>query len=207
MIRVLLVDDHLLLRDALKLLLSQRFPEAEFRCAASLAEARHALQEHSVDILLIDLSLPDAEGIEALVALREEVPQARAIVLSADDRAETIYAALDAGAAGFLHKATESTEFVDAIQFVMEGGVSLPTSFVGRQTDTSASYEALGLSRRQWEVLRLVLQGKPNKLICRDLDVSASTVKTHLSEIYRRLGVRSRTQAMVEVARRGVKDL
>ncbi|WP_426990697.1 response regulator [Cupriavidus sp. 30B13] len=202
----MLVDDHALLRDALALLLTQRFPHAEFRGAGSLAQARSALATQPADILLIDLDLPDAKGIEALLALREEVPQARAVVVSADDRAETVYAALDAGAAGFLHKATDSVEFADAIQFVMEGGVALPLSFVGRPAAAPTSYAALGLSRRQWEVLRLVLQGKPNKLVCRELDLSASTVKTHLSEIYRRLGVRSRTQAMVEVARRGIKD-
>ena len=203
---VLLVDDHIVLRDALVLLLTQRFPHASFRCASTLAQARDVLVSHIPDLLLIDLSLPDSQGLEALLVLHELAPQARAVVVSADDRSETIYAALDAGAAGFLHKATDSVEFVEALQSVMEGHVALPSSFVERPAAVSAS-DALGLSPRQWEVLKLVLQGKPNKLICRDLDLSASTVKTHLSEIYQRLGVRSRTQAIVEVVRRGIKEV
>lgn len=201
---ILLVDDHSLFSDALGLLLAQRMPDASLRAAGSLTEALVALAERPADLLLIDLALADAQGLEALRVLHEAAPAARAVVLSGDDRPETVYGALDAGAAGFIHKAARGGDFVAALDEVLSGGIALPPSLVAPCAVAGAS-EQLGLSARQWDVLQRVLQGKPNKLVCRELDLSPSTVKTHLAEVFRRLGVRSRTQAMVEVVRRGVR--
>ncbi len=201
---ILLVDDHPLFREALRTLLAAKLPAASLETASTLGIALERARRQPPDLMLVDLALPDASGLQSLQALHEAVPGARAIVVSGDDRPQTVYAALDAGAAGFIHKAAESDGIVQALGTVLEGGIALPASLVERPAQPTAR-EQLGLSERQWQVLQRVLEGKPNKLICRELDLSPSTVKTHLAEVFRRLDVRSRTQAMVEVARRGIR--
>jgi len=207
-LNLLLVDDHALFRDGLAMLLAHHWPAWKLQCAGTLAEALAAVNEHAdLGLAVLDLALPDSAGLDGLARLREAAPGLTVVVVSADERRETVLAAIDAGAAGFIGKSADSAGFMAALRTVLGGGVWLPASVLGDgPAPPSAGEEALqSLTPRQRDVLWRVLEGKPNKLICRDLDMAPSTVKTHLAEIYRRLGVRSRTQAVVAAARLGLR--
>ena len=223
--KLLLIDDHPLFRDGLSLLIQHRLDladhgGAEVFEAGSLREALATLATHpDVDLVLLDLGLADRQGLGTLAEWRELAPQLPVVVLSADDRPGTIVAAIDQGASGFIPKTVESSVMQEALHRVLSGGVylpPLPTDAVieaeplaqqddeGQRDEPVGPDATLGLSGRQLDVLRLLVEGKPNKEICRVLSLSESTVKTHLSAIFRKLKVSSRTQAVVAVARAGV---
>lgn len=203
--KTLLVDDHALLRETLAVVMAQTWPALQVLQAGSLAQACAQCDAHpDLRLLLVDLGLPDAEGLQSLSALRERAPHARLVVVSADDRPQTVLNAIDAGAVGFIPKTSEFRAMVDAIDRVLQGGVYLPPSALFH-SGADASDEAPALSPRQLAVLGLLVEGHSNKAICRALDLSASTVKTHLETIYRRLAINSRSQAVMAVARLGLR--
>jgi DNA-binding NarL/FixJ family response regulator len=218
--KTLLVDDHALFREGLTLLITQGFPQILPLEAGDIAEATRQLDRHpDIGLVLLDLAMPDSAGTSGLKHLREHAPQAMLVVLSADDSPETVLAAIDAGAAGFIPKTARAGVMQGALRTVLGGGVYLPPAVLLERSE-SAGYaevtaafdtpgpgvdDAIGLSPRQCDVLRLLIEGKPNKLICRELELSESTVKTHLGSIFRRLGASSRTQAVVAAARMGLR--
>ncbi len=223
--KTLLVDDHNLFREGLALLITQGFPQLHLLQAGDIAEAMRQLEAHpDTELLLLDLALPDSAGTSGLIHLREHAPQVTVVVLSADESPDTVLAAIDAGAAGFIPKTARSGVMQQALRTVLAGGVYLPPAVLlatrgavaNVAPGTAAVTTALeppapdadavtGLTPRQCDVLRLLIEGKPNKLICRELDLSESTVKTHLASIFRRLGASSRTQAVVAAARLGLR--
>ena len=207
--KCLLVDDHALVRDALALLIALHHPDVDLRHAGRLHDARTVLDaEPDVDLVLLDLALPDSAGLATLQAVRDAAPATRTVVLSADDRPEIVLAAIDAGAAGFIPKATESRLLREALATVLRGGVYVPPLALAANPPLPGqptSVERLGLTPRQIDVLRMLVDGRSNKLIGRALDLSPSTVKTHLEAIFQRLQVNSRTQAVVAAARCGLK--
>ena len=211
--KALLVDDHAFLRDALALVMAQEFPFLQLLRAGTLGEARAALEAHlDVDLVLLDLALPDGHGLDVLPQLRATTA-ATLVVMSADDSNATILAAIQAGAAGYIPKTLESARMLEALRVVMAGGVYLPPRLLdagpgGAPATTGMAVRApgdLGLSPRQGDVLRMLIEGKPNKLIARELEMSESTVKTHLAAIFRKLDATSRTQAVVAAARLGLR--
>ena len=211
--KALLVDDHAFLRDALALLMAQEFPFMTLLQAGALVPARQLLLAHpDVQLVLLDLSLPDGHGLDLLPQLRAATG-ATLVVMSADDSSETILAAIQAGAAGYIPKTLESARMLDALRVVMAGGVYLPPKLLAAPRQLPQEPAApgarapadLGLSPRQGEVLRMLIEGKPNKLISRELEMSESTVKTHLAAIFRKLDANSRTQAVVAAARLGLR--
>jgi DNA-binding NarL/FixJ family response regulator len=213
--KLLLVDDHALLRDGLALLMAQEFDGVQVLQAGTVAEAHAALRaDPDVRLVLLDLGLPDGNGIEALPQLREAAPAAVLVALSADERRETVLAAIAAGAAGYISKTSQSGVMLEALRFVLSGGVYLPAAVLEQRASerpggalglAQRSAQDLGLSPRQVDVLRLLVEGKSNKIIARDLLMSESTVKTHLEALFRRLAVNSRTQAVVAAARLGLR--
>jgi DNA-binding NarL/FixJ family response regulator len=207
--KCLLVDDHALVRDALALLIALHHPEVDLRHAGRLREAGALLEaEPDIDLVLLDLALPDSAGLATLASVREAAPATRTVVLSGDDRPETVLAAIDAGAAGFIPKATESRLLREALATVLRGGVYVPPLAPAASAGAPqqpASAEQLGLTPRQIDVLRMLVDGRSNKLIARALALSPSTVKTHLEAIFQRLRVNSRTQAVVAAARLGLR--
>ena len=205
--KCLLVDDHALIRDALALLMAMHHPWVDLRQAICLADALQVLAaEPDIQFVLLDLSLADSSGIATLKRVREAAPSARIVVLSAEDRSETVMAALDAGAASFIPKTTESNVLRNAVATVLAGGVYIPPA-TNQAAPTSRPPVAakLGLTPRQLEVLRMLIDGRSNKSIARALDLTPSTVKTHLEAIFQRLQVSSRTQAVVAAARLGLR--
>ena len=214
--KLLLVDDHALLRDGLALVMAQEFVGLQLLQAGTLAEAHAALKrDPDVRLVLLDLALPDGNGIEALPRLRDQAPAATLVALSADESPETVMAAIGAGAAGYIPKRAQAGVMLAALRVVLSGGVYLPPAVLDRRaherpgsarwTPTARGPDEIGFSPRQADVLRLLIDGKPNKLISRDLEMSESTVKTHLAAIFRKLDANSRTQAVVAAARLGLR--
>lgn len=204
--KLLHVDDHALLRDTLGLLLSQTWPGLQVLQAGSLAEAcAVADAHHDLRLVLVDLGLPDAQGLQSLKRLQAHTPNARHVVLSASDGPALVLEAIDAGAAGFVSKTADLAQMKAALQRVLDGGIHLPPGLVLPATapDTPTAVDRT-LTARQRDVLGLLLDGLPNKTISRRLGLSTSTVKTHMEAIYRQLGVNSRSQAVVVAARLGL---
>lgn len=215
--KALLVDDHALFRSGLMMLLAMRFPDVVMREADGLTAAlAHLAAEPDIELVLLDLGLRDSEGLTTLRQLRAVSDELTIVVLSASDDADTMIAALNEGAAGFIPKTTRSGAVEQALRIVLGGGIYLPPAIYSAvapqpavaQSDEERSAEVidrLGLSPRQVDVLRLLTAGQSNKVICRELDLAESTIKTHLLGLFRKLGVSSRTEAVVAAARIGVK--
>lgn len=204
--KALVVDDHALFREGMSLLAEHRFPELRLLQAGTLRSAIETLSAHDdCRLVLLDLGLPDCDGLDGLGELQRAAPRAVTVVMSADERPETIFAAIDAGAAGYIPKTADSKAFVQALQTVLDGGVHLPPQVTGMSRPPTAAPTSLDLSPRQLEVLRLLIEGRSNKHIMRELELSESTVKTHLQAIFRRLGTSNRTQAVVTAARLGLR--
>lgn len=228
MMKVLLVDDHPLILSALKAMIEQLSPGVTVNAVASAQAARATLaDEHDHDLMLLDLQLGDANGFELLTEVRQTDPELSVVVLSSSDRAGDVIQAIDLGAMGFLPKRMTTEDLADALRLVMAGGIFVPTMSLSSARDaddpvavapvaapatTAAdslpSFEELGITPRQADVLMLLLQGKSNKDIARRLGLSVETIKDHVQAVLRALGVSSRTQAVLAVgqmtqARRG----
>ena len=204
--KVLVVDDHPLILQALERWLPQVEPALGVLRAANRDQTLTVLARHpDCALVLLDLTLPGARGLELLAELRHDHPQLPVIVLSATHDRATVGAALAAGARGYVSKTATPDALLDAVRTVLAGGRDVTADVGGALASVpGVPAQALGLTQRQAEVLQLLVQGKPNKLICRDLRLSEGTVKVHVSAILRALNVRTRSQAIVELARRGV---
>ena len=204
--KILVVDDHPLIQQALAHALPQLHGPLEVLGAVDRDEALTALARHpDCALVLLDLTLPGAHGLDLLVEMRRAHPQLPIVVLSATHDRATVGAALAAGAHGYIAKTSTPDELLDAVRTVLGGGSSVTTDFAPlAPVIGGVPGQSLGLTHRQADVLRLLIQGKPNKLICRDLRLSEGTVKVHVSAILKALNVRSRAQAIAELTRRGV---
>ncbi len=210
--RVLVVDDHPLIREGLSDLLRRLNPGAEVDEATS-AEQALALLARGIPfaLALIDLNLPGADGMSLLAAVRRDCPETPVVVLSGNDSRENVMTAIEAGAMGFISKRTSTAVLVGALQLVLAGGIYIPPQALAdgeavQRSEQSAVLAAdIGLTQRQAEILALLVQGKPNKLVCRALGISDSTVKAHISSVLRTLGVDNRTEAVIKIGRLGVR--
>lgn len=215
--KALLVDDHALFRSGLMMLLAARFPDVVMREADGLVPALARLAaEPDIELVLLDLGLRDSDGLPTLRRLRAVSDDLTIVVLSAYDDADTVIAALNEGAAGFIPKSTRGQGVEHALRVVLNGGIYLPSAVYSAvaplpgltQSDedrTAEVIDRLGLSSRQVDVLRLLTAGQSNKVICRELDLAESTIKTHMLGLFRKLDVTSRTEAVVAAARLGLK--
>jgi DNA-binding NarL/FixJ family response regulator len=205
--KILVVDDHPLIQVALAELLPHLGDDIEVRSAADAAQATAILDnEPDVGLVLLDLALPGTRGLDLLADLLLDYPGVPVVVLSATHDRATVNAALAAGARGFIAKTADATELLDAVRQVVDGGAYLTPDIplVPEGDGVRIAPGALGLTPRQADVLMGLVQGKPNKLICRDLHLSEGTVKVHVSAILKALNVRSRAQAVATLARRGI---
>jgi len=213
-VKVLVVDDHPLIREALRQVLKQLDNHVELLEAPSAVEAlAAAAQSDDLDLILLDLTLPDSDGFGLLSKLRAQYPEIPVVVLSASEQPETVIRALDAGAMGFIPKTSPNDVLIGALRLVLSRGVYLPpqvlrqhaATFASLTPASPASFRDVGLTERQAQVLALLVQGKPNKLICRDLHLAEGTVKIHITAILKALQVTNRTQAVISVSRLGLK--
>lgn len=221
-LKILIIDDHPLIREALHHVLTVLDGKLELLEAQNYAEAVAVADANpDLNLILLDLGLPDIDGFDALLQLRERYPETPVVVLSASEQPATVMRAIDAGAMGFIPKTSSNQLLLNALRLVLMGGVFLPIEVLHQHQGTPAqaleraaeatkSGEALlpgavGLTARQAEVLALMVQGKPNKLICRDLSLAEGTVKIHVTAILKALNVSNRTQAVIAVGKLGLK--
>jgi DNA-binding NarL/FixJ family response regulator len=211
-LRILLVDDHALFRQGLKFLLRDLDPRMETSEAGDCGQAQ-AMRGEPFDLILVDLHMPGISGLEALEAMRSAFEASRIVVLSGEEDPRQVRAAIDAGAAGFIPKASTPEVLLGALRLILADGVYLPPVALRgldeRQDQAAAtdSGDRIGetLSDRQLDVLRKAVQGKANKVIARELGISEGTVKAHLSAAFRALGVHNRTEAVYAAARSGLR--
>jgi DNA-binding NarL/FixJ family response regulator len=192
-IRVLIADDHPLARAGLQQLLGSVEDIAVVGAAAGGEEALRLAVEREPDVILMDLEMPDKDGIEATRELRTRRPAAAVVVLTSFSDRERILAALDAGAIGYLLKDADPDELAGAIRAATRGDAPLHPRAARELLDRNRGGPQL--TEREQEVLALVAEGLPNKLIARRLAISERTVKGHLTHIFERIGVTDRTQA------------
>jgi DNA-binding NarL/FixJ family response regulator len=204
----LIVDDHPLFVEALKLVIQNAFPEAAISEASSIEAARETLDKQGpFDVVLLDLSMPGTRGLDGLLELRTRHPRLPIVVVSALEDPRIIHEVMTCGAAGFISKSTRGADLGDAIRDVMAGSVVLPKGYQPPESAAGASGVAdltarlATLTPQQVRVLQMLRQGLLNKQIAYDLGVGETTVKAHVSEILRKLKVASRTQAVIEAAK------
>jgi len=207
--KILIVDDHALFRSGMVHLLQSLTPEPDVVESKSLSDAEVALRSiEGIDMVLLDLKLDDAVGVDSLLKLRKVAPETPIVVLSGEHDSDVILRCIDNGAMGFITKSATHDELLSAIRLIVAGGVYLPrnvTVMHNRPASERTDVALLAsLSDRQREVLAYLLQGKPNKTISNNMDISQNTVKAHLSAIFRTLGARNRTEAVYFAARAGV---
>ena len=203
-VRVAIADDHRVVRVGLEQLLGT-FADVEVVGVADGGEQAVAVCVSTrPDVLLLDLSMPDLDGVEVSRRLATAVPEARVVVFTSFSDRERIVQALDAGAVGYLLKDAEPEEIHSAILAAARGEAPLaPKAAAALLADRAARPSAIELTAREREVLALVVQGMANKQIARRLGISEKTVKGHLTNLFQRIGVTDRTQAALWAERTG----
>ena len=209
--RFLIIDDHPLFREALHSAVQMAYPEVDTVEARSITEALDLLAgAKPFDLALLDLSMPDVHGFEGLLQLRTRYPRLPVVIVSGYEEPKIISEALSYGAAGFIPKSARKSDLAAAIRSVMEGAIYVPETYEARTPDADSVDRADMVQRlstltpQQLRVLQMLRQGLLNKQIAYELSVSEATVKAHVSAILDKLGVDSRTQAVIAAARIGV---
>lgn len=203
-IRILVVEDHHIVRQGVVALLATIPDMAVVGEAADGKQAISLFRQHRPDVTLMDLRLPVMSGVEAVEQIRREFPAARIIVLTTFDGDEDIYRALQAGARGYLLKGMFGDELMDAIRAVHSGKSRIPAVVAERLAERMGGPS---LTSRELEVLELIVLGNSNKEIGGELTISEATVKTHINSILDKLGVTDRTQAVRTALQRGIVHL
>ena len=211
-IRVLIVDDHEVVRDGLITILGRENDFTVVGEAKNGLEAIEKAQELKPDVLLMDLRMPELDGVEAMRRIREDNPDVKFTVLTTYDSDEYIFDAIEAGAKGYLLKDASRDELFQAVRAVYRGESIIQPGVAARILDrfSQLSRQAVdsgGLSERELEVLRLISRGAANKEIGASLSISESTVKTHVANIFQKLDVNDRTDAVTQALQRGIIKL
>jgi DNA-binding NarL/FixJ family response regulator len=203
-IRVMLVDDHPAFRKGMAALIES---EPDLRVVAEAGDGGKALEiyrQSRPDVVLMDLRLPGMGGVEAIIAVRKEFPDARVIVLTTFDTDEDIFRAIQSGAKSYLLKDTPEDELAETIRAVYAGKETLPGKVAER---LAARQQRADLSQRETEVLSLLTKGRSNKEISSSLFITEDTVKAHLKTLFIKLNVKDRTEAAIHAVRQGIVHL
>jgi DNA-binding NarL/FixJ family response regulator len=203
-IRVLCVDDHPLMREGIAAMIRDQPDLRLVAEAASGGEAIRRHREHRPDVTLMDLRLPDMSGIEAVIAIRAEHPEARVLVLTTFEGDMDIQRALRAGARGYLLKSMPPAELVAAIREVHAGRKRIPPQVAAQLAEHLGEED---LTARELEILEQVAAGDRNREIAGTLSISEETVKVHVKHVMEKLGARDRTEAVSIALRRGILRL
>jgi len=214
-LEILVIDDHPLIRSGISAMLLCHDAQCVIREASDCGTAIRWLIDatNSPDLILLDLNLSDCSGLAALAAIREAAPCTPVVVLSAKDDRKTILDAFDLGAMGFIPKTMSPDLIWSALGLVLAGGVFVPHTIVSDAAEPeppvtlsgTSALQSLGLTVRQIDTLRMLVQGLPNKSIARNLGIAEATVKAYISAVLRAMNVTSRTQAVIWLSRNGVR--
>ena len=215
--KILVVDDHVLIREALRGVLIELVNDAAIVDAPDSRQAMRCIEENpDLELILLDLKLPDGSGFDVLAALRERYPAISVVMLSASSDRDDIARALELGALGFIPKSAEREVMLSAFKLIFAGGVYVPPEILRapqaqpsatsspEQSGQPPSAADIGLTGRQMEVLALMMQGKSNKAICRALDLAEPTVKNHVTAILKALKASNRTEAVITAGALGL---
>ncbi|HEV3473264.1 MAG TPA: response regulator transcription factor [Actinomycetota bacterium] len=211
-VRVVLVDDHDLLRRGIRTMLET---EADIEVVGEASDGSEALalvEETVPDVVLVDVIMPKQDGIEATREIKDSFPNVAVLVLSGHDEQRFVFDALKAGASGYLLKTADLEEVVATVRSVAKGEVSLDPQFASQvltefdsyPTDVAEAFQPL--TPREREILQLMSEGLPNKTIASRLSISERTVTTHVANIYSKLHVNNRVSAIQEAMRRRILD-
>lgn len=219
-VKILIVDDHPLVRDAMSRIVVELAQAVEVLqapdCASGLELARAVSDAAGVDLVLLDLNLPGVRGFEALEQFRREHPALPVVVVSMHHDGDTVREVIRRGAMGFIPKVCTKEIILGALRLVLSGAVYVPSQAIaedagaadvqspGRAAVSLSKLGELGLTPRQVEVLALMMRGRNNKEICRDLGLAERTVKLHVTAVLNVLRVSSRTQAVIAASRLGL---
>jgi DNA-binding NarL/FixJ family response regulator len=218
--KILVVDDHQLIREGLRPVLERLGAVGEDVSvleAASYEEAIVYADSHpDLDLVLLDLRLPNVSGFAALVDLQERHPDVPVVIMSGEDDPAVVRGTFDRGALGFLPKSSPSHVILNALRLVLAGGTYVPREIMSAiaSPDPASSMpppmeegqaRGLGITPRQADVLALLLAGKSNKIICRELNLAEGTVKNHVAAVLKALNVTTRVQAVIAAAKLGIK--
>lgn len=202
---IIIADDHPLFRAALRQAVNQAVPDALAVEVESIKALQDAVDAHpDADLVLLDLNMPGAHGFSGLVFMRGQYPGLPVVVVSGSEELQVMRRSIDYGASGFIPKSAPLPTITQAIQDVLGGDVWLPEGVAERierlQGDTTDFSEKLAsLTPQQFRVLGMLAEGLLNKQIAYDLDVSEATIKAHITAVFRKLGVRNRTQAVIAI--------
>jgi DNA-binding NarL/FixJ family response regulator len=203
-IRILIAEDHTVVRDGLVAIIKQ---EQDMNVVAETGDGQQAAElwkMHRPDVTLMDLRMPGLDGVNAIYAIRAADPKARIVVLTTFDGDEDIYRGMRAGAKSYLLKDVRREELFQCIREVHAGRTFVPPAIAAKLAERLPAEE---LSPREMEVLRLLAEGKPNKLIGVNLAITEVTVKSHVQSVFKKLNVLSRTEAIAVASRRGLLHL
>ncbi|MFC1932840.1 response regulator [Chloroflexota bacterium] len=211
-IRVMITDDHPVVREGLSAMLSR---EQDIEVVGEAVNGREAIEKArnlKPDVVLMDLRMPEVDGVEAMRQIRVNNPDIKFIVLTTYDNDEYIFRGIEAGARAYLLKDSPREEMFRAIRVVSEGGSLIEPAVAGKVLDRFAELSRqvqvpATLSEREVEVLRLIAKGMSNKIIATSLSISESTVKTHVQSIFNKLEVNDRTEAVTEAIKKGIITL
>ena len=203
-IRILLADDHPILRQGVRALAADEVDMEFVAEASSGLEAIEEFRKHRPDVVLIDLQMPGMNGLEAIIAIREEFPEARFIVLTTYAGDAQILRALKAGARAYLLKSLLRRELLDTIRAVHAGQKRIPAEIAAQLADHLADDS---LTSREIDVLRLIAAGNANKIVADKLSITEETVKGHVKSILSKLGANDRTHAVTIALKRGIIQL
>lgn len=211
--RILLVDDHVLFMKGMRFLLAELSDDVECIEANSCQLIADSTENTHFDLILLDWNLPGLSGLPALQMMRDRFPETPVVIVSGEENPSNIRQTIDAGALGFIPKSSTPEVLAAALQLILAGGTYIPKSALAEESTSPLMVERKPrnqldqISPKQFEVLLKAIQGKPNKTIARELHLSDSTVKAHLSAAFIALDVRNRTEAVYMAARLGLVPL
>lgn len=203
-IRVLSVDDHPLVREGIAAMINDQPDMQMVAQGASGKEGIQRFREHRPDVVLMDVRLPDTSGIDAMITIRSEFPDARIIIITSSEGDAEMRRALEGGASGYLLKSMPPKDLLEAIRKVHAGKKAIPSEIAASLAN---HYSDEALTEREIEILQQVAEGNRNKDIADKLFISEGTVKVHIKHIMGKLGANDRTQAITIAVRRGIIHL
>jgi DNA-binding NarL/FixJ family response regulator len=203
-VKVLIADDHPLVRDALGRTVRELDGAVQVHEAADLGALLQLAAEGGADLALVDLNMPGMDGVQGLRRLREAAPTLPIVVASGQEDPATIRAVLAAGAVGFIPKSERSEVLLAALRLVQSGGTYVPARMLDPAAALPHDLTSADLTPRQLDVLQCLLRGEPNKQIARELGLTEGTVKIHIAAILRALHARNRTEAVVRARSLGI---